>query len=230
MALGWTAGVPSLLWGSGSTTAAPEFDLYMTHNSIFRSRLITGINYLDTESQWSSGYFEYSVDFGLKSFFRRYVYRDPNVEKNKLISMRVGYAYIPSFQPDSSADETRGVAELTLRLPMGGKWLWTDRNKGDFRDVDGHSSERYRNRLRLERGMAIMGFRGTPYASGEAFYDTQVDRWNRFEIRAGFEIPWQYSVVFDPYFAHQAVWQGAPQEIIGFVVQKHMAFPIGGSQ
>jgi hypothetical protein len=43
-------------------------------------------------------------------------------------------------------------------------------------------------------------------------------------------LPWRYSTIFEPYFAHQAVWQGEPVEIIGFVIQKHMAMPIGGTQ
>jgi hypothetical protein len=222
---------PSSLY-AGSTTLAPEVDLYLTHNNIFRSRIIAGANWSDSDAKWSTGLFEYSVDFSVKSFFRRYVYKDPNAEKGKLLTVRVGYGFIPDFHeaPAGGADEHRGVAELTARLPMGGQWLWTDRNKGDFRWVGEATSARYRNRLRVERSMAVWGFRGTPYTAVEGFYDTQVDRWNRVEFRGGFEFPWRYSTIFEPYYAHQAVWKGDPIEIIGFVIQKHMAMPIGGTQ
>jgi hypothetical protein len=216
---------------AASTTFSPEVDLYLTHNNIFRSRLIAGMNYTDTEGRWASGLFEYSLDFGLKSFFRRYVYKDPNAEKNKIITLRLGYAYLPDFNHDEEgADENRMLLELTARLPMGGKWLWTDRNRGEFRSIGDDTSKRYRNRLRLERGIVVMGFRGTPYLSFEGYYDTRVNRWNLFESRFGIEFPWHYSVVFEPYFAHQAIWEGQPREIIGFVVQKHAAMPLGGTQ
>jgi hypothetical protein len=218
-------------WVQAETLASPEVDLYLTHNSIFRSRVIAGMNYSDVDSRWSSGVFEYSVDFGLKSFFRRYVYKDPNVEKNKIVSVRLGYAYLPNFNPDDvNNDENRFLSELTLRLPMGGRWLWTDRNRGELRWIEGSESGRYRNRLRLERAFVFLGFRGTPYAGLEGFYDTRVDRWNRAEMRLGVEFPWHYSVIFEPYFIHQANWEGDPREFIGFVVQKHMAMPIGDTQ
>lgn len=214
-----------------STTLSPEVDLYLRHNNTFRSRVIAGMNYSDTDSRWANGLFEYSLDFGLVSFFRRYVYRDPNSEKGKFITFRAGFAYLPDFNNDKAgSDEHRTLAELSLRLPMGGKWLWTDRNRGEYRWIGDETSQRYRNRLRIERGMAFWGLRGTPYASVEAFYDTRVDRWNRAELRAGIEIPWHYSAVFEPYFAHQAIWESDPVEVIGFVIQIHSAMPMGGSQ
>ena len=114
-------GVRLPLLFADSTTVAPEVDLYLTHNNIFRSRVIAGANWSDINSKWTSGLFEYTVDFGLKTFFRRYVYKDPNVEKSKIITVRLGYGYLPDFQSASSdMDEHRGVAdELSLLRQLG---------------------------------------------------------------------------------------------------------------
>ncbi len=231
MGLGLGLGFPVLCLANTSTTAAPEFDLYLTHNNVFGSRLITAMNYQDTASEWSSGYLEYTVDIGLKSFFRRYVYKDPNIEKSKYVLARLGYAYFPDFTENpGSVDEHRALSELTFRLPMGDKWLWTDQNKGEVRFRDATTSGRYRNRLKLERGFVIHGVRLTPYAVAEGFYDLPTTHWNRFVATFGIEFPWKYSVIFEPSYSHAAVYHGPPAETIGFTIQKHMAMPIGGGQ
>jgi hypothetical protein len=224
-------GMPFANLRASSTTASPEFDLYLTHNNIFGSRLITLANYQDTASEWNSAYFEYTVDFGLKSFFRRYVYRDPNIEKSKHILTRLGYAYFPELTDDpQGVDEHRALSELTFRLPMGGKWLWTQSNKGEVRFLENTTAGRYRTRLKLERGMKVNKVRATPYAAVEGFYDMRYDRFERMLTTFGIEFPWKHSVIFEPSYTHTAVYQGPPAETLGFTIQKHMAMPIGGTQ
>ena len=78
--------------------------------------------------------------------------------------------------------------------------------------------------------MAFFGFRGTPYAAAEGYYDSVPKRWNRFEANVGIEIPWKYNTILELSFAHQAVWQEESREIIGLTLQKHMAMPIGEGQ
>jgi len=216
-----------------STTLAPEADLYLTHNNIFGSRLVGFLNYQDTAKQWTSGYYEYTVDIGLKSFFRRYVYRDPNSEKTKYIIMRLGYAYFPDMTETVGAiDEHRALTEVTFRLPMGPKWLWTQSNKGEIRFLDSETAGRYRGRLKLERSLVVMGIRMTPYAAGEGFYDLRIDQFERFLTTFGIEFPWKYSVILEPSYTHTAVLHGPPAETIGFTIQKHLAMPfaLGGTQ
>jgi hypothetical protein len=220
-------GSPVLL--ASSTTFAPEFDLYLTHNKIFGSRLLAVGNYQDTAAQWTSAYFEYTMDIGLKSFFRRYVYKDPNTEKSKYILTRFGYSYFPDFT-EASSDEHRALSELTFRLPMGGKWLWTQSNKGEVRFISSTTAGRYRNRLKLERGALLRGVRATPYAAAEGFYDMRFDKFVRVSFTVGIEFPWKHSVIFEPSFTHAAAYQGPPAETIGFTIQKHMAMPFGGTQ
>ena len=62
----------------------------------------------------------------------------------------------------------------------------SDRNREDFRFVDGEFSLRYRNRVTVEREFHVLRERTvTPYVSGELFYDTRYGIWNRNRYAVG---------------------------------------------
>ncbi len=210
---------------------APEGALYVTHNKIFRSRFAAGLNYRTEDGSFSSGNLEYDLDVGLLPFFRRYVFKDPNVEKAQRLTTRLGVAYIPDLRDvDNPTDETRGVLEITGRIPFGGAWLLADRNKADFRWMDGDSSVRYRNRLRLEHSVALNSVKITPYANAEAYYDFKVDQWNRADLTLGAEFPWRWSTILELYVTHFDNRRGADGRSWGIVFQKHLVTkPRGGT-
>jgi hypothetical protein len=193
---------------------APEASLYLTHNKIFRSRLAAGVNYNTNDAKVTSGTFEYDLDVGLMPFFRRYVFKDPNVEKAQRLTAQVGYADL--------GNENRGILEVTGRLPVGGTWLVSDRNKGDFRWIDGEYSARYRNRLRLEHSVAFAHVKCTPYANGEVYYDFKANEWNRTDLTLGGEFPLPYKTVFEVYVTHAMNRAGPKSTSVGIVFQKHM--------
>lgn len=63
---------------------------------------------------------------------------------------------------------------------ISGDIVLSDRNREDFRFVNGEFSFRYRNRVTVEREFHLFKKRTiTPYVSGEVYYDTRVDTWNR---------------------------------------------------
>jgi hypothetical protein len=100
---------------------------------------------------------------------------------NKHLILRTGYRYGTSVGANSdSFKEHRIVTEQTLRQLLPGDLLLSDRNREDFRFVNGDFSFRYRNRVTLEREVHVLRGRSiTPYVSGEIFYDTRYDIWNR---------------------------------------------------
>ena len=210
---------------------APEGALYVTHNKIFRSRFAAGLNYRTEDGSFSSGNLEYDLDVGLLPFFRRYVFKDPNVEKAQRLTTRVGVAYLPDLRDiDNPTDETRGIFEITGRIPFGGSWLLADRNKADIRWMDGDSSVRYRNRLRLEHSVALNSVKITPYANAEAYYDFKVDQWNRADLTLGAEFPWRWSTILELYVTHFDNRRGADGRSWGIVFQKHLVTkPRGGT-
>lgn len=190
---------------------------------MFRSRLVTNASWSKKESEFTNAAFEYDLDLGLLSFFRRYVFKDPNPEKSRRLTFRVGYAYLPEITTgNDDLDEKRMLAEATLRFPLGNLWLLTDRNRGELRDVNNKESGRYRNRLRLERNVAMGKFRMTPYANAEAYYDGRVDDWNQADAAVGAEFPWYYSTILEFSFTHQFKKSAEDNQVIGLTLQKHL--------
>jgi hypothetical protein len=106
---------------------------------------------------------------------------------NKHVILRTGYRYGTSVGSNSdSFKEHRLLTEQTLRQLLPGDLLLSDRNREDFRFVNGDFSFRYRNRVTLEREFHL--FKGrtiTPYVSEEIFYDTRYNTWNRNRFAVG---------------------------------------------
>jgi hypothetical protein len=106
---------------------------------------------------------------------------------NEHVILRAGYRYGSSVGSTSDPfKEHRFLAEQTLRKMLPGDVLLSDRNREDFRFVNGDFSFRYRNRVTVEREFHLFGKRAiTPYVSGELFYDTRYDIWNRNRYAVG---------------------------------------------
>lgn len=78
------------------------------------------------------------------------------------------------------------LIEQTLRKLLPGSLLLSDRNREEFRFVNGDFSFRYRNRVTIEREFHLFKQRNiTPYVSGEIFYDTRYRVWNRNRLALG---------------------------------------------
>jgi len=106
---------------------------------------------------------------------------------NKHVILRTGYRYGTAVGNNSDPfKEHRLLTEQTLRKLIPGDFLLSDRNREDFRFVNGDFSFRYRNRVTLEREVHLFKGRSiTPYASGEVFYDTRYNTWNRNRFAVG---------------------------------------------
>ena len=106
---------------------------------------------------------------------------------NKHVILRTGYRYGTAVGNNSDPfKEHRLLTEQTLRHLLPGDLLLSDRNREDFRFVNGDFSFRYRNRVTLEREVHLFKGRSiTPYASGEIFYDTRYNTWNRNRFAVG---------------------------------------------
>ena len=118
--------------------------------------------------------------------------------KNRKLLVRVGYRYLHNAGDDP--DENRGVLEVTPRFPLVRGVLVSNRNRMDFRFIDGEHSWRYRNRLSLEREVSIGRLLLNPYARAEAFYDSRVHAWSRTEFVAGASFPgnwWELEGYYD---------------------------------
>ena len=106
---------------------------------------------------------------------------------NEHLILRTGYRFGTSLgTTDDPFKEHRLLTEQTLRKLLPGGLLLSDRNREDFRFVNGDFSFRYRNRVTVEREFKLFKQRNiTPYVSGEIFYDTRYRIWNRNRLSAG---------------------------------------------
>lgn len=103
--------------------------------------------------------------------------------------------------------------------------LLSDRNREDFRFVNGKFSFRYRNRVTLEREFRLFKRSVTPYGSVEVFYDSRFEVWNRNRLTAGMQIqvkrgfPWlrelqpRKQVILELYYTRQNDSRSQPNHV-----------------
>jgi hypothetical protein len=151
---------------------------------------------------------------------------------NKHVILRTGYRYGWSLDDNSYREHRLVTAQILLKM-VPGKFLLSDRNQEDFRFLKGDFSFRYRNRVTIERGFRLKRRTITPYVSGEIFYDTRYDIWNRNRFGAGVQISlragpvrqeWpRHQLILDLFYLHQNDSRSDPPHVngIGAVVQFH---------
>ena len=104
------------------------------------------------------------------------------------VTLRAGYRYGFSIGSNDKFREHRIVTEESLRKKIKSSILLTDRNRQDWRWMDGDFSFRYRNRLTAEKEFRIAGRTITPYGSAEIFYDTRFSTFNRYRFASGVQV------------------------------------------
>ena len=181
----------------------PELNIYYKRHNVNFIRFAAGLTKSDPVNQASDGFLELDVQFGLKRRIIEKIVEDPDFQKTHLVTMRGGYAYVPSFADENASIEHRGIFEVTSRYPIFGSVLLSDRNRLDFRWINRKYSTRYRNRFRIEHEFEIKKFHFTPYGSAEFYYDTRVHGWNRNEYLFGTEFPFRKRYVIEFYFSRQ---------------------------
>jgi hypothetical protein len=199
----------------------PEADLYYRLNDRYRVRFLAALT-KDKEAQnLTDGTFESDFDIGLLPILRHRLYDDPDTERGRYLSFRVGYAYLPSF---SGANENRGIMEITARAPLPAKFLFTDRNRGEIRSIDGELSTRYRNQPKVERDFAIDKFKFTGFAYVEFYYDTRFSAWARTEYSGGIDIPIRKRWVFEVNYLRQNNQEPRQSSVngVGLIIQWYL--------
>jgi Protein of unknown function (DUF2490) len=121
--------------------------------------------------------------------------------KPRLLMLSAGYRYLPEANGGAATNRIEPV--MTVRLPATRRVLLTDRNRFDLDWKSGSFTWRYRNRVQVEGPVAIRSYHVKPYASVEAFYQSQYGKWSDTAIYAGCLFPIGKHVQLDPYYEHQ---------------------------
>ena len=162
------------------------------------------------------------LDMYFGPVFKHRTERQPDAARGRLLSVRMGYLFgkTPKDSPDPFVEHTP-IIEVTPRFYFAKKVLVTDRNRYDFRFLNGVYTPRYRNRVKIERTFE-MGKRAlTPYGHVEAFHDRRFDGFHRFRYTAGAEFEINKRFVLEGYYLRQQDSQADPVglNVAGLVLQ-----------
>ena len=116
-------------------------------------------------------------------------------------------------RPDHHTQESRPQLDVVLHIPLLWRFDINDRNRCEFRWIDGQASQRYVNRMLLEHPVLVAKKRFIPFAGVEWFYDTRYDTWNRTRYSAGVHLPINSHMEVSPYFLHQNDSRSTPGHV-----------------
>jgi hypothetical protein len=138
------------------------------------------------------------VSFRMKPLWRPFT-DDSDSDKSHLLVLGIAYEYGRASEDGVKFNEHKIMLDGTGRL-ITNKILMSDRNRFEFRWIDGKYNFRYRNRFMLERTFKVKKIRLTPYASAEAFWDVKYTKWNQFKFTGGAVFPINRRTSLDVYY------------------------------
>jgi Protein of unknown function (DUF2490) len=196
----------------------PELGFYIQQGQLLRVELVDSFRGPRSSQDWQ-GDFAFYVETALKPVFRQELRGQPDVYRNRYLILRAGYRYQTSLTNANTASENRGILELTSRYMLPWQLVISDRNRGEFRFIQGQPfSTRYRNRLRLERDVHYRFLNCTPYVYDEIFYDTRYDQLTTNLYALGAQFPVGLHLILEPYYLRQNGSHSTPPHInaVGF--------------
>jgi hypothetical protein len=199
----------------------PEFDFYIKLNEKSRLFLMSTATRTENLGAYAEGQAGFHIDFyGLPPLHKRLIDHFDQARTRSLM-VRVGYLISRPKNDSGSATEQMAIVEATGRVHLPRKWQVSDRNRLDFRWLDGVPSHRYRNRLKFEKTFDLWKFQLTPYAHAELFYGFDKRKWTRFRYSAGAEWNITKRFVLEGYYLNQNSWNSVPQFVnaIGIALQ-----------
>jgi hypothetical protein len=179
----------------------PKLETYVKLTPRTRLLLLASLSNDQDTHHWE-GEFGPNVDVFVRPFLRP-KFRDLDPAKSRLLNFRLGYRYLTDFGGDDPP-ENRIITEATARAKVPWSILASDRNRFDWRFVDGKAfSWRYRNRLTLERNFSIRKYEFSPYIQAELFYDSRTDKIAKNVYTIGSEFPINKRSEFEMYYEDQ---------------------------
>ena len=184
---------------SQETQFLPEIDAHLNLNSTLRV-------YLETKDDRDGGdptqfTIGPSIQFYLKPLVRlkRVKTFDLDDAKSRALVVEAGYRYIAA--PDAPSEQ-RMVLTATSHFPLMAGFRLSDRNRADLDWENGKFTWRYRNKLAVERTVAIRSYHFIPYVAAEPFYESRYGKWSTTSLYAGCLFPVGKHVEFNTYYEH----------------------------
>jgi hypothetical protein len=140
------------------------------------------------------------------------------------ISVRGAYRFQYTWG-DPVQRENRIQISGDYRFPIFYRLIATDRNMIELRWINGQPSQRYRNRLTLEREfVGLFGKAHTFSGAAEVYYDTRTEAWNYREYTATISTLLSQKVSLDVYYQRQDNTQLSPAHVngVGFLLTLYL--------
>ena len=201
----------------------PKVEVYINQGERARIVFVESLN-ADRDAPNTQGNFAYYFDYALRPLFRRELRRREDVFRRRFLTFRAGYQYTTSLG-EGDYSEHRAIVENTARYPLPAKVVVLNRLRGEFRFIKGQGySNRFRDRLGVERDLRAGRFAFTPYIEDEIFYDTRYDAWSRNRLSLGVQIPAGPHVVFDPHLVREVNWRSTPRNVRALALTLNLYF------
>jgi Protein of unknown function (DUF2490) len=209
------------------TQFLPEVDAHLTLTSNFRG-------YLQAKDDRDGGdpvqfTFGPSIQYYLRPLLRlkQVTAFDLDDAKSRPLVLESGYRIITA--PDTPP-ENRLVEAVTFHFPLVAGILLADRNRADLDWKSGTFTWRYRNRLTLQRTVAVQSYHFTPYVAAEPFYESQYQKWSSTDLYVGSLFPVRRHVEFDVYYEHENDTSKSPNRQNNYVgLALHLFFALHDS-
>ncbi len=178
----------------------PEVDAHLTLNSMFR----TYLQAKDDRDGGDPAQFQFgpSAQFYLKPLLKlKSVHTfDLDDSKSRALVLEAGYRFL--IAPNAPL-ENRMLVAATSNFPLLYDFRLSDRNRADLDWKAGAFTWRYRNKLTLERTLAIHSYHFIPYLAAESFYESQYGKWSTTDLYAGCLFPVGKHFEFNTYYEHE---------------------------
>ena len=124
-------------------------------------------------------------------------------DKEHIFLFGGGYERIQTFQSGTTSYENRMTLQALAAFRPASPLYLSDRNRVEFRWINGTYSTRYRNQLYGSYDFAIHKLRFSPYASAEVFYNGAVGSWNEEQYSGGIEWPYKQLLMLQTFYLRQ---------------------------
>jgi len=183
------------------TEVWPEVDAHVQLPSRFRVLAFAGTQQ-GVGFPYQQWYVAAAVAYQLRPILKPHLKNiDPDKEHHLVFGG--GYEFLRTIQSGKTKDEDRLDLDGTFGFRLPAEFLVRDRNRVEFRWVNGVYSTTYRNRVTAERDFLVRGFRFSPYGSAEFFYDGAKNSWNQEWYSAGVQWPCKRLLMLDTYYLRQ---------------------------
>jgi hypothetical protein len=198
--------IAAAVLGAQSSAAVNQLDPGVTVdfdiNERFKLMLYTGREKSEEigSSKWKVGG---GLSVRLKPLFKLRILDQLDADKQHVLVVAALYEHSRASDAGSTKLENKIMLDATFRWAFPHKFMLSDRNRSEFRWINGDGHYRYRNRAMFER-MVKAGRRTlTPYGSAEAIWDSRYRKWSIFKFTAGVEIPLIWQMSLDPYYERE---------------------------